>query len=313
MPRATTRAVSAGGVALAILLALMLTPAVAHAWTPGTHIFLGEAVMRSLALLPSSISELLAAFPYDFLYGSIAADTSIAKKYATAGRHCHSWNVGFEIHDNAESDPLRAFGLGYLAHLAADSVAHNYFVPHQLTITSSTAALGHSYWESRFDMHIGERFSRTAKQLILRDHSHSDEHLDRILSPTIFSTSTNRRIFRGMVYVADTESWQRIFHLVEEKSRWDLAEREVEIYMARAFDYIIDLMTRLDRAETFKLDPAGTAPLREAKKVRRAALRRGGEEHVLEQAQHHFGMPPTTLRYSVQLPEPLYPPRLESS
>ena len=313
MRRFTPRAVSAGGFALAILLALMLTPAVAHAWTPGTHIFLGEAVMRSLPLLPSSISELLAAFPYDFLYGSIAADTSIAKKYAAAGRHCHSWNVGFEIHNNAESEPLRAFGLGYLAHLAADSVAHNYFVPHQLTITSSTAALGHSYWESRFDMHIGERFSRTAKQLILRDHTHSDEHLDRILSPTIFSTPTNRRIFRGMVYVADSESWQRIFHLVEEKSRWDLAEHEVETYMGRAFDYIIDLMTRLDHSDVYKLDPAGTDALREAKKVRRAALRRGGEEHVLEQAQHHFGMPPTKLEFAVRLPEPLYPPRLESS
>jgi uncharacterized protein (DUF924 family) len=312
MRRATPRAVSAGGLALAVLLALMLTPAVAHAWTPGTHIFLGEAVMRSLALLPSSVAELLSAFPYDFLYGSIAADTSIAKKYAAAGRHCHSWNVGFEIHDTAESEPLRAFGLGYLAHLAADSVAHNYFVPHQLTITSSTAALGHSYWESRFDTHIGEKFSRTAKQLILRDHSHSDEHLDEILSPTIFSTPTNRRIFRGMVYVADTESWQRIFHIVEERSRWDLSERDVETYMARAFDYIIDLMTRLDRAEPFKLDPAGTDALREAKKVRRPALRRG-EDHVLEQAQRHFGMPPTKLHYAVQLPEPLYPARAESN
>jgi hypothetical protein len=307
------RALPAGAIALAVLLALVLTPADAHAWTPGTHIFLGEALMRSLPLLPSGIAELLAAYPYDFLYGSIAADTSIAKKYAAAGRHCHSWNVGFEIHDNAESEPLRAFGLGYLAHLAADSVAHNYFVPHQLTITSSTAALGHSYWESRFDTHIGERFSRTAKQLILRDHSHSDEHLDRILSPTIFSTSTNRRIFRGMVYVADTESWQRIFHMVEEKSRWDLSEEEVEIYMARAFDYIVDLLTRLDRAEPYKLDPAGTIALRAAKKVRRAALRRGGEEHVHEQAQHHFGMPPSVLRYAVKLPEPLYPPRDDNS
>jgi Zinc dependent phospholipase C len=311
--RASPRAVAAGRVALAVLLALVVTPAVAHAWTPGTHIFLGEAIMRSLPLLPSGIAELLAAFPYDFLYGSIAADTSIAKKYAAAGRHCHSWNVGFEIHDSAESEALRAFGLGYLAHLAADSVAHNYFVPHQLTITSSTAALGHSYWESRFDMHIGEGFSRTAKQLILRDHSHSDDHLDRILSPTIFSTPTNRRIFRGMVYVADTESWQRIFHLVEEKSRWDLTEQEVAMYMARAFDYIVDLLTRLDRAEPYKLDPAGTVPLREAKKVRRAALRRGGEEHVLEQAQQHFGLPRSTLRYAVELPEPLYPPRADSS
>jgi hypothetical protein len=313
MTRASPRALPAGAIALAVLLALLLIPADAYAWTPGTHIFLGEAIMRSLPLLPSGIAELLAAYPYDFLYGSIAADTSIAKKYAAAGRHCHSWNVGFEIHDNAESEPLRAFSLGYLAHLAADAVAHNYFVPHQLTITSSTAALGHSYWESRFDTHIGERFSRTAKQLILRDHTHSDEHLDRILSPTIFSTSTNRRIFRGMVYVADTESWQRIFHLVEEKSRWDLSEEEVEVYMARAFDYIVDLLTRLDRAEPYKLDPAGTIPLRAAKKVRRAALRRGGEEHVHEQAQQHFGMPPSKLKYAVKLAEPLYPPRDDNS
>jgi len=47
--------------------------------------------------------------------------------------------------------PLRAFAFGYLAHLAADTVAHNYFVPRQLAVTSSTSSLGHSYWESRFE------------------------------------------------------------------------------------------------------------------------------------------------------------------
>ena len=300
-------------IALAVLLALIIVPSNAHAWTPGTHIFLGEAVLRSLTMLPSAIAELLAAYPHDFLYGSIAADTSIAKKYAVAGRHCHSWKVGFEIHDGAESSALRAFGLGYLAHLAADSVAHNYFVPHQLTITSSTAALGHSYWESRFDGHIGEKFSRTAKELILRDHSTSDGHLDRILSPTIFSTPTNRRIFRGMVHVADTESWQRIFHMVAEKSRWDLTEPEVSAYVARSFDFIVDLLQKLDSAEPLQLDPAGTIPLREAKKVRRVALRRGGDDHVQEQAMHHFGLPPSKLEYSRNLAEPLYPARDASS
>lgn len=306
---ARSRGSTPSAIALAVLLALLLVPGTAHAWTPGTHIFLGEAVLRSLAMLPNSIAELLAAYPHDFLYGSIAADTSIAKKYAVAGRHCHSWKVGFEIHDAAQSSPLRAFGLGYLAHLAADAVAHNYFVPHQLTITSTTAALGHSYWESRFDGHIGEQFSRTARQLILRDHSLSDGHLDRILSPTIFSTPTNRRIFRGMVHVADTESWQRIFHMVAEKSRWDLSEPEVTAYVARSFDFVVDLLNQLDSAEPLKLDPAGTAPLREAKKIRRVALRRGGEDHVREQAMHHFGLPHSKLTYSKTLPEPLYPAR----
>ena len=69
----------------------------------------------------------------------------------------------------------------------------------------------------------------------------------------------------------------------------------------------------VDRAEPFKLDPAGTVALREAKKVRRAALRRGGEEHVLEQAQQHFGLPRSVLRYAAQLPEPLYPARADNN
>src|SRR5947208_2938617 len=81
--------------------ALVLLPSAAYAWTPGTHVFLGEAVMRSLDLLPSAIAELLRAFPYDFLYGSIAADTGIAKNYLPVGRDCHSWTVGREIDDGA--------------------------------------------------------------------------------------------------------------------------------------------------------------------------------------------------------------------
>ena len=257
-------------------------------------------------MLPRSIAELLAAFPYDFLYGSIAADTSIAKKYAAVGRHSHSWNVGFEIHERAKDERLKTFGLGYLAHLAADSVAHNYFVPKQLAVTSSTAALGHSYWESRFETHIGVEFSRRAREIILLDHSREDEHLDRILSPTIFSTPTNRRIFRGMVYVADTESWQRVFQLMSERSRWDLAEPEVGAYLSRSYNFIMDLLNRLDRSEPFQLDPSGEVALRHAKRLRRSALRRGGELVVLDEADRSFGIPRSELDYDLRLNTPLY-------
>jgi hypothetical protein len=270
-------------------------------------------VLRALAHLPGGVAELLAAFPYDFLYGSIAADTSIAKKYAPAGRHCHSWNVGFEIHERASDEPLRAFALGYLAHLAADTVAHNYFVPRYLAITSSTNALGHSYWESRFETHLGERFSRRAREVILLDHGRSDEHLDRILSPTIFSTSTNRRIFRGMVYVTDTESWQRIFQLASERSRWDLTDPDVGRYLVRSFEYIMDLLRRFHAAEAFALDPAGEEPLRMAKRVRRDARRSGSDIRVNEEALRYFGMPETQLAIAAALDEPIYPVAREDS
>jgi hypothetical protein len=294
-----------------VVIALVPTPA--YAWTPGTHIFLGEAVMRSLAALPAGVAELLGAFPYDFLYGSIAADTSIAKKYAPAGRHCHSWNVGQEIFARAHDEPLRAFALGYLSHLAADVVAHNFYVPRQLAATSSTSALGHSYWESRFETHLGERHARRAREVILLDHTRSDAHLDRILSPTIFSTHTNRRIFRGMVYVTDTESWQRIYRVVSENSRWDLPEDDVAAYVTRSYDYIMDFLVRLETSEPYALDPSGDEPLRLAKRIRRAALQSGGADEVRDEAERHFGMPRSPLGYAASLPQPLYVPARATS
>jgi hypothetical protein len=294
-----------------------LIPSAALAWTPGTHVYLGEAVLRAPELLPASVGELIRAFSYDFLYGSIAADTSIAKKYAATGRNCHAWAVGLEIYDKARDEPLRAFALGYLAHLAADVVAHNYFVPYRLTVTSSTVALGHSYWEARFETHLGERVSRRARELILLDHSRSDAHLDRILSPTIFSTPTNRRIFRGMVRAADSDSWQRIFQLMSERSRWDLSDVDVTSYLGRAFDYVIDVLTLLDRSEPQAQDPSGSRALRMAKRVRREALgirsvagagQPGDARAAQRAAQKHFGMPKTNLDHSRRLTIPLYPP-----
>jgi hypothetical protein len=296
-----------------VLAALALSPALAHAWTPGTHVLLGEAVLGVLDLLPAAVAALLRAHPQDFLYGSIAADTSIAKKYVPAGRHCHSWAVGREIYERARDDRLRAFALGYQAHLAADAVAHNFFVPRQLAVTASTSALGHSYWESRFETHLGDGPPRRARELILLDHARADGHLDAILSPTIFSTPTNRRIFRGMVHAADSESWQRVFAVMTENSRWDLGDDEVDAQLARAFDYVVDWLRRGERSEPFQLDPSGDEPLRTAKRVRRAALWDGGETAARREAERRFGLPPSRLDYARQLPTPLFTPRVPAA
>lgn len=292
-----------GGVAFGLIA---LTPAIAWAWTPGTHIFLSDAVLRSLVLLPAGVAALLRDYPFDFLYGSIAADTSMAKKYAPEGRHCHAWHVGLEIRDRARDDALRAFGLGYLAHLAADTVAHNFFVPMQLARTASTAAIGHSYWESRFETHLPGDAILRARDVILFDHSRADAHLDRILSPTLFSTGTNRRIFRGMVRAADNENWQRVFQLLVERSRWDLEPALVRAHLARSFNYVIDFLARDEAAEPFSLDPSGDIALREAKRVRRAALRAGGPVAADLTGRHAFDLPQSSLDYASSLAIPLY-------
>ena len=116
-----------------------------------------------------------------------------------------------------------------------------------------------------------------------------------------------------MVHAADADSWQRIFQLMLENSRWDLSDEEVGVYLVRSFDYIIDLLNRLDRAEPYQLDPSGDGPLRLAKRVRRMALRAGGHDEVRQQAEAHFGMPASALRFAEQLELPLYVPNRSAS
>jgi hypothetical protein len=280
-------------------LVLLALPHSAYAWTPGTHIYLGESVLGNLSQLPAAAADLLRAYPFDFLYGNIAADSSIAKHYAPLGRHCHYWHVGQEIHDLAATDGLRAFGLGYLCHLAADTVAHNYFVPRQLMITSSTAAVGHSYWEARIETHLGDAYARSARDVIRLSHRESDAHLDRIIAPTIFSVRTNRRLFRGMVHLTESSSWQRATQVAREYSRWPLSDQDVEHHPWLSYDYMMEFLGG-PRSPALQLDPSGERPLKIAKELRRRVLRDAGRRNVakLEQeAQDHFGLPERPLAH----------------
>lgn len=295
------------GAVVVVGLVLLVLPEPALAWTPGTHIYLGESVLANLALLPAATADLLRAYPFDFLYGNIAADSSVAKSYAPLGRHCHFWHVGQEIHDLAESDAMRAFGLGYLSHLAADAVAHNYFVPRQLMLTSSTAAVGHPYWETRVESHLGDAYARAAKDVILLDHAEADAHLDRLIAPTIFSVRTNRRLFRGMVRLTETTSWQRASHVAREYSRWSLADQDVEQHLGLSFDFMVELLGGSGLG-AHQLDPSGERPLKSAKELRRRVLRATGRRNAVrlrEEAQEHFGLPDRPLEHWHRIPTKL--------
>ena len=47
-------------------------------------------------------------------------------------RHSHNWSTGFGLLSAARGSEEQAFALGYLAHLGADVVAHNFFLPARL-------------------------------------------------------------------------------------------------------------------------------------------------------------------------------------
>lgn len=279
--------------AVVALAGLFLGADPAWAWTPGTHIWLGETILANLHLLPPQVADLLHAFPYDFLYGTIAPDISLAKRYVPPGRHSHYWHVGEEVLAEAPNDALKAFGIGYLSHLAADTVAHNFYVPRQLFLTSSSKGMGHTYWEVRAETHLTDQYARKARELVRLDHGSADKLIESVISPTIFSVPTNRRIFKGMVYLAHTRTWQRAMHAARERSRWQLTDEELEEFLATAYDVTVESLSD-KKAFGRRLDPSGHDPLRKAKLMRRKEMFRGAwmePDRLVRVAQEEFSLP----------------------
>jgi hypothetical protein len=93
-----------------------------------------------------------------------------------------------------------------------------------------------------------------------------------------------------------------------ERSRWDLADVLVGNHLTMAFDYVMDLLIRLDSSGPMQFDPSGHDRLQMAKRIRRSALRDGGEEAVAEQALRYFVLPAASDPWSARLERPLFPP-----
>jgi len=252
-----------------IIAILLLFPDVALAWGPGAHLEVGSLVLSNMALLAPVIQRLLSKYSDDYLYGCISADTTVGKKFTSYINHCHNWQVAMELIRNAETDSEMAFSYGYLSHLAADIVAHNYYIPNQMITSFRTKTLKHMYWEMRFETHIDKEIWNLARKIAKKTFKSNDELMERTLKRTLFSFKTNKRIFSASLLLSRLEQWQRLVENIGQQSKYTLTRQDAQPYIDLSLDYTFDFLINLENSEAFKLDPAGLSTLKSASSIRR--------------------------------------------
>jgi hypothetical protein len=192
---------------LAALACLLLC-----AWGPGQHLEFAERVhRRRRESLPRDVAQLLAAEKQAYCYGSIAADIINFKAYGGDYNHCHRWTIIDEMRELATTPAQEAFIYGYLSHLAADTIAHNHFVPYHLCRFARTKGLGHLYWELSADRFVPEcRWKVIAGLKSLAEIDELDDLVNRTVPRKALSMSTNKLIFNHVLLVSERDSWRNM-------------------------------------------------------------------------------------------------------
>jgi hypothetical protein len=157
--------------------------------------YLGNELLNCAPLIPAGILALLKKHRQDFLYGNLMADIILGKKYLPDDKSSHSWDVGLKLLDQAKTWPERAFAYGYLAHLAADTVAHE-------TLTDEMGNMGHTWVEMKADSLIDKTYWLQTVMISRAVRKRSDLLLENSLDSYIFSFKTNKRIYKSMVFLS---------------------------------------------------------------------------------------------------------------
>lgn len=276
---------------LVLILAVLVFLAAssqALAWGPATHIQLASDLLSNLWLLPAGIAALIARNRRFFVYGNVATDTVFAKKLSRIKQVCHHWSTGLGLLKAAETDAGRAFAYGYLAHLAADTVAHNKYLPRQMAVSRSTVSFGHLYWEIRAEATIPTVHWQELRSTLRGHYSEPERLLEDSLRETLLSFRTNRIIFKRMNLLACERGWRRSVQFWSRLSRFDLDESVLGAYAAESLERLVDVLTRGPASSVLYDDPNGNAALSHAK-ARRKLLRkmrraRMPHAHVIREA-----------------------------
>ena len=238
-------------------------------WGSATHIELAEDILADPDQLDPELADLLTRYRHDFLTGNVLADAVIGKKLSLHRRLAHDWTGAFNLLNNAQDHHHKALAYGFLTHLAADTVAHNTYIPSLIEESQSSIGLGHLYWEVRLDQLVSTAHRRTVRRLIKNHRPDHSQIVSDHLCPRIRFYDLNRNVFAGVNRLTNGGKFNKAWTFFQETSRWQLVAQTADHHKAEAKTRMIDLLNKKHQSKLLDQDPNGFATLDDLKKSRR--------------------------------------------
>ncbi len=256
----------------AVVLAILLAPSEALAWGPLAHLSFSSQALEAIGVVQPSVRNLLQDFANEFLYGSLAADIVVGKNMARYLYHCHNWRVGFNVFKHAKAGGEQAFALGFLAHLGADTVAHNYYVPFKTVASYHKRSTQHAYWELRFDQRMDRDLSRVAREVTARAYRNHDAYLETMLyGSSVLPFGVSKQLFRSLLASARFGRFHHVSRLALARERNLVLEPDLVVETnTLAVDAIVGLLAEMERSKAARADATGARNLRIAQDVRKS-------------------------------------------
>jgi zinc dependent phospholipase C len=267
----------------ALALAVLLVPTEAQAWGPLAHLSFSGQALANLGVVHSGLRHVLQDFGDEFLYGSLAADIVVGKNMAKYLYHCHNWRVGFNVFKQAKPGAEQAFALGFLSHLSADTVAHNYFVPFKTVSSFHKANTRHAYWELRYDQRMDRDLSKVARQVSTRSLQSHDSFLEKAMPRASFLPfGVSRQLFRGLVASARMSRFHHVSRLALARERNLVLEPDLVVETnGLAVQAILGMLNEGERSEAARADATGGRNIRLATDLRKQLKKRTGGGLIL--------------------------------
>lgn len=255
---------------VALVGAVLLWPHDAYAWGPLAHLDFSSAALGQLGAASAALRVLLTKCASDFLYGSLAADIIVGKNLARYAVHCHNWKVGWKVFEQAKGEPQQAFALGMLSHLAADTVAHNYYVPYKTVEGYPTRGTGHAYWELRYDQRLDASLWQVARKISTASFRRHDEFLEQALVDScVIPFGVSKKLFNQLLFAARMKKYQGMSAMVaRDSAHLPLTHEEVADTRKLAVEQIVGMITDGESSRANGADPTGGRNLHLAVKLR---------------------------------------------